>query len=42
MRETRLDGASDAGPTMAETLRDWIEMRLRAELAPTQLDVIDE
>lgn len=27
---------------MAETLRDWIEMRLRAELAPTQLDVIDE
>ena len=27
---------------MAETLRDWIEMRLRSELAPAHLDVIDE
>ncbi|MDP4021615.1 BolA family protein [Methylobacterium sp. NEAU 140] len=28
---------------MAEaTLRDWIEGRLRAELAPAHLDVIDE
>lgn len=27
---------------MAETLRDWIEMRLRTELAPAHLDVIDE
>jgi BolA family transcriptional regulator, general stress-responsive regulator len=27
---------------MAETLRDWIETRLRQELAPTQLDVTDE
>jgi len=27
---------------MAETLRDWIETRLRAELAPTHCDVIDE
>ncbi|GJD33302.1 BolA family protein [Methylobacterium aerolatum] len=27
---------------MAETLRDWMEMRLRAELTPQHLDVIDE
>ena len=27
---------------MAETLRDWIEMQLRRELAPAHLDVIDE
>ena len=27
---------------MSETLRDWIEMRLRTELAPAHLDVIDE
>ncbi len=27
---------------MAETLRDWMETRLRAELTPQHLDVIDE
>ncbi len=42
MRVIGLDGKSDAGREMAETLRDWIETRLRAELAPAHLDVIDE
>lgn len=42
MRAIGLDGKCDAGREMAETLRDWIEMRLRSELAPAHLDVIDE
>ncbi|MDP4001895.1 BolA family transcriptional regulator [Methylobacterium sp. NEAU K] len=31
------DGTGEGG-----TLRDWMEARLRAELAPARLDVIDE
>ena len=31
------DGANGGG-----TLRDWMEARLREQLAPTRLDVIDE
>ena len=42
MRATGLDGLSDTRREMTETLRDWIEMRLRTELAPAHLDVIDE
>jgi BolA family transcriptional regulator, general stress-responsive regulator len=44
MRRIGLDGGVKGGGAMAEgeTLRDWIEGRLRAELAPAHLDVIDE